>query len=511
MASELVKIAADFSTTLVTKVAVGATTATLTSATDDDGVALPAGTYGFTIDRNSANKEYFTATLSGTSLTNIKTVTRGTGVGTSGFALAHRKGAEVIISDHVALKRMLDLLDGTTDFDSTNPLMYDGTATISDAKHIATKAYVDGVAIAGGADASTTIKGISKLSVAPSSASNPISVGDNDPRLPTQDENDAIAGNSGTAVSASNKLIDAADVSSSGASGKIVRANGTSLPALNGSALIGVQSNVTLTAQENISAGDSVAIGDGAEFILSSSTVTGGTALNLFGGNWVSQQFTTSATTTFIKKATISIMRGSGGAEPQNLTCSIRANSGGSPTGADIGSVTISSGSAPADTPVTYTFTFSSPVEVSPSTTYHLVFSNTGAGYSWYANPVGSTAGAAGVSTNSGSTWGTGNGPLYYSVSELDTTSGQISKTTAASSKARSNAFIGFATSSISASASGVVAVGGVVSGLSGLTPGATYYLSNTPGAISTSAGTVSRKVGIALSSTTLLIKQDNV
>lgn len=204
MASDLVKIIADFSTTLVTKVAVGATTATLTSATDDDGVALPAGTYGFTIDRNSANKEYFTATLSGTSLTDVKTVTRGTGVGTSGFAMAHRKGAEVIISDHVALKRMLDLLDGTTDLDSTNPFMYDGTATISDAKHIATKAYVDGVAIAGAPDASTTVKGITKLSVAPASPTDPIAVGDNDTRFSTV---------SGTALSASNKVVDHATIS----------------------------------------------------------------------------------------------------------------------------------------------------------------------------------------------------------------------------------------------------------------------------------------------------------
>lgn len=89
---------------------------------------------------------------------------------------------------------MLDLLDGTTDFNASVPLKYDGTATISNANELATKAYVDGVAIAGGADASTTIKGITKLSTAPASAANPIAVGDNDPRVPTTDENDALAG-----------------------------------------------------------------------------------------------------------------------------------------------------------------------------------------------------------------------------------------------------------------------------------------------------------------------------
>lgn len=50
----------------------------------------------------------------------------------------------------------------------------------------------------------------------------------------------------------------------------------------------------------------------------------------------------------------------------------------------------------------------------------------------------------------------------------------------------------------------------GVVTGLSGLTAGAIYYLSNTVGAISTTAGTVTKKIGRALSATTLLIINDN-
>ena len=86
-------------------------------------------------------------------------------------------------------------------------------------------------------DASTTVKGVNKMSVAPVSATDPIAVGDNDPRVPTQNENDALVGTSGTAVSSSNKLVDAADVSSAGASDKIVRATGTALPALSGANL----------------------------------------------------------------------------------------------------------------------------------------------------------------------------------------------------------------------------------------------------------------------------------
>lgn len=195
MAQTLVKIIADINTTLTTKVAIGATSATLTSGLDSDGVQIPTGTYGFTIDRNNSQKEYFTATLTGAALTNIENVTRGTGVGTAGLVREHRKGAEVIISDWVSLKRMLNLLDGTTNFDASTPLEYDGTATISTANQLATKAYVDSVAIAGGADSSTTVKGITKMSVAPASAASPIAVGDNDGRVPTQLENNALVGN----------------------------------------------------------------------------------------------------------------------------------------------------------------------------------------------------------------------------------------------------------------------------------------------------------------------------
>ena len=56
-------------------------------------------------------------------------------------------------------------------------------------------------------DASTTVKGVSKLSVAPAVANNPIAVGDNDPRVastPTVGEKAGLAGTQGV-VSATNK------------------------------------------------------------------------------------------------------------------------------------------------------------------------------------------------------------------------------------------------------------------------------------------------------------------
>lgn len=144
MADTLVKMAADFNTTLASKVVAGATTATLESVVDDDGNTLSTGTYGLTIDRlNPASKEYIQCTLTGTALTDIRTINRQTGVSSSGFANAHRKGAEVIISDFVAIRRIQDVLENG----------YASATTPVGDYELATKKYVDDIALGG----STTV------------------------------------------------------------------------------------------------------------------------------------------------------------------------------------------------------------------------------------------------------------------------------------------------------------------------------------------------------------------
>jgi hypothetical protein len=184
VATKLGTVLADFTTQLATAMAIGATSVSLQSATDDDGYALPAGVYFFAIDGNNSQKEHIVCTLSGTSLTGISSVSRQ-GVQTSGVVRAHRVGATVTLTDFAHLRYINDLISGATQLDADNPLEYDGTASITDPNQIATKAYVDGVAIAGAPDASTTTKGIAKLSVNPVSPTLPIAVGDNDTRLPT--------------------------------------------------------------------------------------------------------------------------------------------------------------------------------------------------------------------------------------------------------------------------------------------------------------------------------------
>lgn len=75
-------------------------------------------------------------------------------------------------------------------------------------------------------DASTTVKGVVKMSTSPAIATIAIAVGDNDTRVPTQGENDALAGTSGT-PSSSNKYVTNLDTGTSVVAGSIVRRKAT--------------------------------------------------------------------------------------------------------------------------------------------------------------------------------------------------------------------------------------------------------------------------------------------
>lgn len=87
-----------------------------------------------------------------------------------------------------------------------------------------------------------------------------------------------------------------------------------------------------------------------------------------------------------------------------------------------------------------------------------------------------------------------------YSLAAYTTYTAQRVYKTSASQAQTADSFIGFATGSATIGNSVTVTIMGVVSGFSSLVTGAKYYLSNTSGAISNAAGTVTRKVGLALS-----------
>lgn len=229
----LAKIVADFRTSLATKLAAGASTCSLQSITDDDGVTIPNGTYFFTLDGDNSQKEHIVATLTGVNLTDISSISRQ-GVQTANAVREHRIGATVTITNFAHIKYLNDLLDGTTDLDASNPLAYDADPDLTgNNKKLATVKLVEDTAMAGGADASTSVKGISKLSVAPASATEPIAVGVNDPKLPPVDTSSlsadklaALAGTSGT-PSAANPYVTNDDTATAATASKIPRAGGT--------------------------------------------------------------------------------------------------------------------------------------------------------------------------------------------------------------------------------------------------------------------------------------------
>ena len=67
---------------------------------------------------------------------------------------------------------------------------------------------------------------------------------------------------------------------------------------------------------------------------------------------------------------------------------------------------------------------------------------------------------------------------------------------------------LGFSTTSTTSGSNAIVQTKGVLNGFTGLTPGAEYYAQDTAGTIGTTKGTNTRKVGVAISATQLLIDE---
>ena len=298
---------------------IGATSVVLTSFQDIYGNVLTMTDFGAkiyaTVEPDTNNEESFTATgvvanANGTyTLTGVSTaLARSPFTETSGLIRQHSGGTKMVLSDTTALWNTF----GNKANDEVLTGRWSTGVTPSNANDIANKSYVDGVAIAGAPNASDSVKGISKLSVAPVSGTNPIAVGDNDGRVPTQAENDALVGNNtDIAVGSGNKFVTqtglqhnaekyAADTSGSTTAyvitlspaptsytagmvvyAKIVNANTTTTPTINVNGL-GAKTIVKFVSTA-LSAGDIGAnsfntfIYDGTNFVLQNPIPLGGT------------------------------------------------------------------------------------------------------------------------------------------------------------------------------------------------------------------------------------------
>lgn len=190
-----------FETRLAASIGANDTTMTLASATDVAGNTLASSTYGFVIDEGTATEEFVLANCTGTACTGmIRGVSPTTGnTSVTSLKKAHRRGASIKITDAPLLLVLTRIVNGSEtlpnvlSYDtniniatSSNQLVHsnylannyvnkstnesiDGTKTFvkeilaptpTASTSVATKGYVDGIAIAGSPNASTSTKGI---------------------------------------------------------------------------------------------------------------------------------------------------------------------------------------------------------------------------------------------------------------------------------------------------------------------------------------------------------------
>jgi len=204
-----------------------------------------------TLEPGKPRQEIVRCTGITTSTANFTSCTRGLAFkGTSVTSVAanrfsHNAGATIVISNvHYTFKNLIDgstsnsqSIAGVISFASSTsfaviPTIPTTTPTLDE--QVASKAYIDGIAISGGANANTSTKGITKLSVDPVSLTNPIAVGDNDTRVSpvslatvTAGQVEALAGTSGT-PSTANKYVTNNDTTSTPTVDAVVRAQANS-------------------------------------------------------------------------------------------------------------------------------------------------------------------------------------------------------------------------------------------------------------------------------------------
>jgi len=148
MSSLIPKVIADLELQIASAIGLGDTSFTLNASTDDDGVAIPAGIYCFTVDNGTSNKEYLIGQVNGTAVTSVKSVSRQ-GVETAGALKKHRIGAPCILTDFAAIQRVVDILKGVNTLDGANPIAYGSEPTLTDRAELATVGYVLDAAFGG--------------------------------------------------------------------------------------------------------------------------------------------------------------------------------------------------------------------------------------------------------------------------------------------------------------------------------------------------------------------------
>ncbi len=266
--------------------------------------------------------------------------------------------------------------------------------------------------------------------------------------------------------------------------------------------------SISLTAGEDISAQNAVVMSDGNVTKINPdiSQTSKNTGTPAYDAYWDAQSFI--ATSTTVSK--INLYTSTGPIGNKTFTVKIRS----SLTGSDIGSTTF--GTTGGEGEVLHSAIFSTAVSglTIGNTYYIIVYSNgTSSAYPSLSinTPSAYADGQMYHSTDSGTNWSSDATIDFYFVLYASYDAGTVLQSNATIANARANSFIGFSQSAITSGNTGTInLIGTVIDGFSGLSPGYIYYLSNSAGLISTSAGAQSRKIGVALSTTQLLARPDN-
>lgn len=204
------------------------TTITLASFTEPvTGTALTMANMNtaiayMTIQPKTANSEFISftgVTQNGDGTATLTGVTRGLGkiypfTTSSDYKLPHSGGSICILSNmpqvfekYISLTNDVTITGVKTFTTADRPKLTTDTDTVTD-EDLITYGQLARTAISGGVPATTSTLGIVKMSTAPVSALSPIAVGDNDARVPTTGENDALVGNNtDIAVGSGNKYV----------------------------------------------------------------------------------------------------------------------------------------------------------------------------------------------------------------------------------------------------------------------------------------------------------------
>lgn len=163
---------------------------------------------------------------------------------------------------------------------------------------------------------------------------------------------------------------------------------------------------------------------------------------------------------------------------------------------------------------------FATPVVLEANTTYWISLrGNTDSTYRIpycrYQNTDVYAGGQMDYTIDGGTNWTTNAGDAYMKINTVFVSNAGNIKKADANAAGLYATTIGFSTDNYAIPDGNAdidsyivtVQTDGVIGGFTGLTPGVVYYLQDTPGAIGTSPGTNSVKVGIAVSTTELLIR----